>query len=651
MIRHIPILYCVAILLVSCGTQKKVSRLYADSVSAEISIPSVTAPDSLHIDVHPADTIMVHDSDGNEVLIMKAVKDDSGEMVATDVIEASRVVARFRNVAERQGKVDLQFDIIVPERLQDSKWQLRFYPHMLIHNDSVKLDPVIVTGREYRKAQLRGYQHYERFLKSLITDSNQLLDEYQLEIFLRRNLPQIYAFRNDTTFVSEEVFSSYFGITEKKAVDHYTNHLRLRLNDYRKSLTDKKYHKYVRVPVVTEGLRLDTVLQSVNGDIVYQYTQTVNTRPKLRKVDISLEGEIYEMDRKIYAIPETGPLSFYISSISSFVDNTERYLTEIVERRVEANTACYIDFDLGRHEIRMDLSDNREEISRIQDNLYSLVQNQAYDLDSIVVTASASPEGQFKANDILSRKRSESVSVYFNRYLSDLKDSIARNSGISISLDDMYDEGAHVPDIKFVARNNPENWVMLDAIVARDEVLTQSDKDEYMSLARITDWDQREMQMQKCPWYGYVRQSLYPRLRTVRFDFHLHRKGMMQDTVHTTVLDSVYMRGVKAIRDMDYESAVTILRPYQDYNAAVAFCCMDYNESALAILNKLESTAQVKYLLAIIHSRKGEDRDAVQNYLDACNMDSSYIHRGNLDPEISALVRKYGLAWKDEELF
>ena len=99
----------------------------------------------------------------------------------------------------------------------------------------------------------------------------------------------------------------------------------------------------------------------------------------------------------------------------------------------------------------------------------------------------------------------------------------------------------------------------------------------------------------------------------------------------------------QAIKDRDYRTAVTLLRPYDDYNAAVAFCCMDYNESALAILERLEKTPAVNYLLAIVHSRKGEDQDAVQHYLDACGQDPSYVHRGNLDPEISVLIDRYNL--------
>jgi hypothetical protein len=70
---------------------------------------------------------------------------------------------------------------------------------------------------------------------------------------------------------------------------------------------------------------------------------------------------------------------------------------------------------------------------------------------------------------------------------------------------------------------------------------------------------------------------------------------------------------------------------------------MDYNECALDILSRLDRTPAVNYLLAILHARKGEDREAVQSYLEACDKDPSYVHRGNLDPEISALISRYGL--------
>ena len=63
----------------------------------------------------------------------------------------------------------------------------------------------------------------------------------------------------------------------------------------------------------------------------------------------------------------------------------------------------------------------------------------------------------------------------------------------------------------------------------------------------------------------------------------------------------------------------------------------------MLILRGLEPDARVNYLKAIIHARLGEDREAVQCYLNACSEEPSYIHRGNLDPEISQLIKLYGL--------
>ena len=56
----------------------------------------------------------------------------------------------------------------------------------------------------------------------------------------------------------------------------------------------------------------------------------------------------------------------------------------------------------------------------------------------------------------------------------------------------------------------------------------------------------------------------------------------------------------------------------------------------------------MNYLLAILYSRNGDAQKAVQAYMDACRQDQSYVHRGNLDPEISALIKLYGLNRQEE---
>ena len=691
-----PILVVIIVLLLcaqSCAGPSKIDTVQGQAMRASIGLVDEDASRSLSMtgrggmteiagqtggDVYHPDTLVVHDADGTKMILMKAIKDENGEMVATDVISAAIVEARFRNVAERHGKVDIAFQIRVPKEMQDDEWQLRFYPKMHILEDTLKLDQVVITGAKYRRAQLKGYQQYEKFLSSIVTDSTRFINMRLLELFIRRNIPDLYAFKADSSEVADEQFNailnmkvassfaSEFGVTGRDAIEHYTNTISKRLNARRWEQREKMYRKYVKAPIVHEGLRLDTVITAASGDFIYNYVQTIATRPKLRKVEVVLSGDIFKQDKRLYEIPATEPLTYYISSLSAFVDGAPRYKKQIISRRVEANTACYIDFEQGSADIVEDMSHNRSEMGRIKENLASLIENREFDLDSIVVTASCSPEGSMAYNTRLSQRRSESVSRYFEVFIREYRETLMRKAEEHYYFDGIDDEFIRLgvdssaspqndcQEVRFISRNNPENWRTLDVLIAQNNSLTFDQKREYIDICEaFTDLDAREEALSRTEFYRYLREVLYPRLRTVKFDFHLHRKGMVKDTIQTTVIDEEYMAGVQAIRDRDYETAITLLRPYKDYNAAVAYCAMDYNASALAILEDPslslrmtevpEMEAQVLYLKAVIYSRQGRFADAAECYLRACKLNPTFVHRGNLDPEISNLIKRYGL--------
>lgn len=651
---HILILLGTALLAVSCATQRKIKEIREGNVSeVQLALSNESDKDlpEMKIAQVTRDTLKIKDDDGTDILIMKAVKDEeTGEMVATDVIDAATVTARFRNVAERRGKVDLAFQVIVPESMIDSKWQLRFYPDLFVLEDSTRLDPVIITGEGYRKSQLKGYQQYDRFLSKIINDTTKFVNIKALEIFLKRNIPQIYAFKTDSTYVSDEQFFSVYGVSEQEAVEHYTNKNAKKRNDRRIARMDKMYKRYVKLPIVTEGIRLDTVIKDMNGDFIYNYVQTINTRPKLRKADIVLSGDIFEQDKKLYSIPRSEPLTFYISSISTLADNTERYMTKVIERRASANTECRIDFEVAKAEVKPELGENMIGISRIKKTLASLLENEEFDLDSIVVRATASPEGSYEANRQLAQRRSESVSKYFSDFIRGYSDSLVIAGGVSMDLDGNNMEYTRkVQDITLTPRSIPENWEDLYALVENDPVMNVDQKETFRQIYGIEDPDRREKTLQGRSYYPYMKETLYPRLRTVKFNFFLHRKGMVKDTVHTTVLDSTYMRGVQALKDMDYATALALLSPYKDYNSAVAFMGMDRNHSALSILEEQERTPEVNYLLAILYSRTGDPEKAVDCYMRSCRQNRSYVYRGNLDPEISVLIKTYGLNQEPED--
>lgn len=551
-------------------------------------------------------------------IIMNAIRDsETGEMVASDVIVASKVTARFRNVAERAGYVTIGFDITVPAAMADSRWQLKVRPMMRILADTLELDPVYITGSGYRAAQLRGYERYRAFLATIITDTADFVHLRQLEVFLERHFPETYAMKNDSSLISEPMAENLFGVTQRDALYHYTSHLRRTINERRKLRAARLYDRYVKDPIVTEGIRLDTVLVSADGDFTYCYEHTFKSRPNLRKVMVALDGDLYEMGEHLTALPFPDELTFYISSLSSLADMTTRYRMTIMERVVYDNTKALIDFEVGKAVIDTLLGDNASEICRVRRCIENVLARDDLELDSLVIVASCSPEGSFESNRRLSQARSKAVLEHIGGYVpEEWRDSL-------------------------IASSLPENWSQLALLVENDTVISPDMRKNISSMiASMKNPDRTEKELSRLSEYRYLREKLYPQLRSVRFDFYLHRKGMQKDTIHTTEIDSVYMAGLQALTDLDYKRAVGILRPYDDYNAALAFISADYNHSALDVLGRLDDRdPKVCYLMAMVLARLGQLEEAMK-YFELCIVYDPYMeHRANLDPEMHQLVK------------
>lgn len=604
-------------LFVSCSQYRALEKIRDGQVSLNLAIAQEqvedTVTESVIID-------SIRSSLTDDPLIMKAIKDtETGEMVATDVIRASRVVAKFRNVAERAGYVTVSFDICVPSEMSSSEWQLKVFPFMAIQKDTVALDPVFITGEKYRGRQMRGYEKYQEFLSSIITDPNDFLRMGQLEIFLQRHFPETYAMKSDTSFIAEPMAENLFGVTQRDAFEHYRKDLKWRSNERRKGRVEEMYDKYVKDPILSEGIRLDTVLLSSDGDFIYRYNHVFRSRPMLRKVNVSLEGKMYRDGECFMHLPFPEELTFYISSLSSLTDDRLRYVMHVRQRTVYENTKALIDFAHASSEVDTLLGDNASELARVRQCVEDVYARKEFILDSLVVVASCSPEGSYNLNSRLSADRSRAVKDYISDFVpAEWKDSLKTSV-------------------------MPENWDQLMRLVENDTVLSPEVRKDIVVKARRMDGgpDVLEEKLSLMPEYGYLRESLYPKLRSVSFDFHLHRADMVQDTVYTTDLDTVYMDGVQAIRDLDYRKAVTILRPYDDYNSALAFMCADYNHSAMDVLARLDDTdPRVCYLKAMVLSRLEQVDEAVKYFELALAYDPRLEYRANLDPEMYEIVKQ-----------
>lgn len=593
----------------------KMRQLQTGNVGMQLSVPEEKPiedeePDEIKID-------SMRNGLAGEPFIMNAIKDaETGEMVATDIITASKVTARFRNVAERSGYVSIGFDVTVPSLMADSRWQLKIIPVMTMQDDTAALDPVFITGEDYREGQLRGYERYRRFIASIVTDTTDLIRISQLEIFLERFYPETYSMKNDSSVISEPMAANYFGVTQREALEHYTKQLKKKRNDRRKSMKGMMYERYVKDPILEEGIRLDTVLTSYTGDFTYRYVHTFRSRPHLRKVMVTLDGKLYEQGECIYELPFPDELTFYISTLATLADDTPRYRMMILERRAYDNTKALIDFEQGKAEVDTLLGDNASELKRIIKCVGDVASRTEFALDSLVIKASCSPEGSYSLNRKLSAERSEAVREYIGAYVpQEWRDSLK----ISIL---------------------PENWGQLERLVRNDTLLTDKGRKRILEIMGDGgDPDEMEMKLSHLAEYRYLREKLYPKLRSVSFDFHLHRIGMVKDTVHTTEIDTVYMAGVQALKELDYKKAVTILRPYDDYNSALAFMSADYNHSALDVLGRLDDKdPNVCYLKAMVLSRLGVEDEALK-YYELCIAYDPYLeHRANLDPEMHKIL-------------
>lgn len=103
--------------------------------------------------------------------------------------------------------------------------------------------------------------------------------------------------------------------------------------------------------------------------------------------------------------------------------------------------------------------------------------------------------------------------------------------------------------------------------------------------------------------------------------------------------DSNSVSGIKAIREKNYKKAIGCLCEYRDINAAIAYLSLDYNASALKVLEGLPPSGKRDYLLAVAYSRTGNGQRALQYYISAGLQDVSFRFRAHSDPEISRLIK------------
>lgn len=532
------------LLLAGCSVASRLERRQSRAIASYVPRESVS------MSQEKSRPVVELKRDSATFFLAPAEKDENGEWIMTDNIEEIVVVAKSRTIAERNGKVSIDFVITLPKELQGNCQSVCVIPY-LHQRDGIKpLQELSIRGGLFSRVQDRNYWQFSQYVR-----------------VFRPNM-----------------------IEEQRA-----------------------FERFVKYPY-PDGVRLDSIVEGREA-VSYYYTQDVPTEGEGKKMLVTLHGRVVALDGSYYRLPVKDTLEYNISSMLTFVDTTTRYVTRVIEKYAVVQDKNYLSFRVNDTRIRDDMGDNRSQLLRIEGLMNELTNQQEFHVDSIILTASASPEGRHSLNERLACGRAHS-----------LKRWIAERFG-------------HGVDSLIRVQWTAEDWPELARLIEADTLLT--DKEAVLSLiGSVNEPDRREAALRnKFPrQYKYMRENLYPQLRAVNFKYDLRRRGMIKDTIHTTEPDMRYAEGVRLLQERKYHEALRILEEYDDQNTAVALLSVGKDERAYGILRKLPATAATEYLSAIACSRLGETERGREHFVNACNLNENLEYRGRLDPEIGNLL-------------
>lgn len=436
-------------------------------------------------------------------------------------------------------------------------------------------------------------------------------------------------------------------------VQKFYNTQKIARNEARKAMKDEKYHDIVRFPFNPDA-ELDTVIYAAD-QVKFLYSQKVSADENSARMKVYVVGNVLSGNGSKYPLPKSDTLTYLVSSMTKFIDKTPRYVRKIIARDAEANTSVNFYFPQNDFNLNENININRQGVKKVKDLTLALMTDPVYRIDSLTLFATSSPEGSWLLNGEIARKRAKSIRDVLAKEFTVLYDSLS--VGTAVEMDEagnlihreVKDEIPDLPDLIKV-HTVPEDWDKLRRLIVSDPDF-KGHKDAILRIIdREQDPDRREwlIKSQYKPEYAYMLDKLYPVIRAVDFRFSLSRRGMKQDTIYTNEPDTTYARAVEYLEKRKYAHALEILRPYDDVNTAIAYMSLGYDKAALRIFEKSPQTAENKYMQAILQARLGNEEKAVRLLLTAAEMDGQMKFRANLDPELSELIKKYGL-FKEED--
>ncbi|MEG1634712.1 MAG: hypothetical protein RR388_03695, partial [Rikenellaceae bacterium] len=178
-------LYALVAVVVGCSSVHKLTKLqpvanveYTDEeqiARRNIGKEDTTKPDTTNR------VISYVRGDGQTQILNEVVYDSLSNTNMSQLhISEVKVSARsLQHTVERNGKIHINFQMVVPSELQHSSWQVNLQP--ILSYDKVltdSLEPVLLTGSRFRASQYKDYALYDKYLQKIIPDSADFFNSY-----------------------------------------------------------------------------------------------------------------------------------------------------------------------------------------------------------------------------------------------------------------------------------------------------------------------------------------------------------------------------------------------------------------------------------------------------------------------------------------
>ena len=213
------------------------------------------------------------------------------------------------------------------------------------------------------------------------------------------------------------------------------------------------------------------------------------------------------------------------SNLTNSISQIEKVCPTTVDSPARHILACRIIFSKGDSYIDILNSDNIKEISRIYAYIDKMEAGTTMVLDSIDISASASPEGPYSSNYKLAERRNDAVLSLLD-FIFDCKPSASETESNITAEAKSGNSPRWTKHIQITSNIIGEDWNALNEFISTDNNISISQKIDFIEICEIENPDERERALSSRPYYKYISDVVYPELRVsdIKIFYHTEKR-------------------------------------------------------------------------------------------------------------------------------